>query len=44
MRPLTSSFTQSDGEGGSTEGGPGRPEKPMEEKSDKTIANINAMH
>lgn len=52
MRPLTSSFTQSD-EGDSSnnsstakkpEGTPGRPEKPMEEKSDKTIANINAMH
>lgn len=44
MRPLTSSFTQSDGENSASEGTPGRPEKPMEEKSDKTIANINAMH
>lgn len=45
MRPLTSSFTQSDGTSAKKEpsGTPGRPEKPMEEKSDKTIANINAM-
>lgn len=54
MRPLSSSFTMGDGDGESNSGGgsskknsppgePGRPEKPMEEKSDKTIANINAM-
>lgn len=54
MRPLSSSFTMGDGDdesnssGGSSKkntppGEPGRPEKPMEEKSDKTIANINAM-
>lgn len=51
MRPLSSSFTQTDegnsnGNKTSTQkkpaGTPGRPEKPMEEKSDKTIANINA--
>lgn len=50
MRPLSSSFTQTDGEKGQNTNGnskkpagtPGRPEKPMEEKSDKTIANINA--
>ena len=51
MRPLSSSFTQTDegnGNGNKTStqkkpaGTPGRPEKPMEEKSDKTIANINA--
>ena len=54
MRPLSSSFTMGDGDGESNSSGgsskknnppgePGRPEKPMEEKSDKTIANINAM-
>ena len=48
MRPLSSSFTQKDNGSGANgqpkkpAGQPGRPEKPMEEKSDKTIANINA--
>ena len=47
MKPLSSSFTQngekaSSGQAKKIPGDPGRPEKPMEEKSDKTIANINA--